>query len=115
MEVEPVDIQFWRGENLFTVWQAAFLMCHLEPWDEPISSIANVPDLVETMRMKLLVSIPHYKTREVFAQSGWSCKTHRPAKLSGSYFKRDELIEWAKEYFLDSETPLFIGKEAALF
>jgi len=110
MEEEPLDIDFWRDESTFTVWQAAFLMCNLEPWGEPISSNANMPEMVEKMRARLLASIPNYKTGEIFAESGWSCKTQRPARLSGDYFKHDELKKWAKNHFLDNEIPLFIGK-----
>ena len=110
MALELVDVEFWCDKNIFTVWQAAFLMCNLEPWDEPISNNANVRDMAEKMRALLLTSIPNYKTREIFAQSGWSCKAQRPAQLSGDYFNRDELKKWAKNHFLDNEIPLFIGK-----
>ncbi|MEW4981866.1 MAG: hypothetical protein AB1Y26_01360 [Cycloclasticus sp.] len=110
MLIEAVDVDFWREENILTIWQAAFLMNNIEPWDEPISSNAKVPKKVEEMRGRLLADIPHYETGQIFAQQGWSCKMQRPAQLSGYYFSREALIEWANDNFSVPKIPLFIVK-----
>ncbi|MEO1888907.1 MAG: hypothetical protein ABGX33_03195 [Cycloclasticus sp.] len=96
MYLESVDDEYWSGIDVLTVWQAAFLMCNIEPWDEPISANAKLPEHVEKMRALLLANIGHYQTGEVFAQNGWSCKTQRPMQLSGLYFDRQGLSAWAK-------------------
>jgi hypothetical protein len=110
MDLEPVDLDFWRDETVFTAWQAAFVMCNVEPLDEPISSNVKLPEQVERMRTALLVNIAHYETGQVFAKSGWSCKTQRPAQLSGNYFSREGLTNWARGHFSDNELPLFLTK-----
>lgn len=89
MEIDSIDIEYWQGDDVFTVWQAAFAMCDIEPWDEPISTNATPPKRVENMQARLLAAyIPHYQTDQIFAQSGWFCKTQRPAQLSSDYFSR---------------------------
>jgi hypothetical protein len=98
----------WRGVDVLTVWQAAFILCDIEPWDEPISSNTKPPQQVEKMRMQLLTNIPHYQTNQLFAPSGWSCKTQRPAQLSGLYFSRSSLIAWVKGSLPNDEKPVFI-------
>ena len=110
MLVDTADVEFWREENTLTIWQAAFLMHNIEPWDEPISSHAKVPKKVEDMRRRLLADVPHYETAQTFAQQGWSCNMQRPAQLLGPYFSREALIVWAGKNFSASEIPLFIAK-----
>jgi len=110
MLIEPIDFEYWRDVNVFTVWQAAFSMCDIEPWDEPISSNAIPPERVEKMRSLLLTNIPHYQTGVLFAQSGWSCKTQRPAQLSGDYFSAQSLVAWAIKSIPAENTPAFLIK-----
>ncbi|PHS73773.1 MAG: hypothetical protein COB22_00790 [Cycloclasticus sp.] len=107
--LEPIDSDYWRDEDVLTVWQAAFAMCNLEPWEEPISTNARPPEKVEKMRTVLLDNIAHYLTGDVFAQSGWSCKTRRPMQLSGLYFSRHSLSQWAKTQLPMDNTPLFLS------
>lgn len=109
MLLETVDTEYWRDIDVLTVWQAAFLMCDIEPWDEPISVNAKPPERVETMRATLLANIGHYQTGEVFAQSGWSCKAQRPMQLSGLYFNRHALRVWAKKESSTDKSPLFLS------
>ena len=108
MFIEEIDDEYWRDVDVLTVWQAAFAMCDIEPWDEPISAIEKLPEQVENMRAILLSSIPHYQTGQVFAQSGWSCKTQRPVQLFGHYFRRQSLIAWANSNLSTNKSPLFI-------
>jgi hypothetical protein len=108
MLLEPIDKEYWCEVDVLTVWQAAFAMCNIEPWDEPISSNAKPPQQIEKMRANLLGHIPHYKTNQVFSQSGWSCKTQRPAQLSGLYFSHASLLNWAKVSFSKNEIPVFL-------
>ncbi|PCI68405.1 MAG: hypothetical protein COB26_08025 [Piscirickettsiaceae bacterium] len=110
MTNEPIDVEYWRDVEVFTVWQAAFAMCHLEPWDEPILTTAKPPDVVEKMRTTLLANIAHYQTGQVFAQSGWSCKTQRPIQLSGLYFSRQSLADWAAVPLLASQPWQFLER-----
>ncbi|ORU92010.1 MAG: hypothetical protein A6F70_01630 [Cycloclasticus sp. symbiont of Bathymodiolus heckerae] len=110
MEIEPIDVEYWQGEDIFTVWQAAFAMCDIEPWDEPISTNATPPKNVENMRTQLLANIPHYQTGQIFAQSGWSCKAQRPAQLSGYYFSRSALKERLLKTHKDQSLPIFLMK-----
>jgi len=105
MLIEPIDIEYWREVSVFTVWQASFAMCNIEPWDEPILSNQLPPEPVEKMRSLLLANIPHYQTGVLFAQSGWSCKTQRPAQLSGNYFSRKSLTVWADNSFTADRMP----------
>ncbi|ORU90956.1 MAG: hypothetical protein A6F72_00070 [Cycloclasticus sp. symbiont of Poecilosclerida sp. N] len=106
MEIEAIDEEHWRDVNELTVWQAAFAMNNLEPWDEPISANAEIPEVVEKMRATLLANIAHYETGQVFAPSGWSCKTQRPVQLFGLYFSQQALREWVEER--NEEKPLFL-------
>jgi len=108
MVVEPIDVEYWCDLDVLTVWQAAFAMCDLEPWDEPISSNVRPPEQVENMRTVLLANIGHYKTGVVFAQSGWSCKTQRPAQLSGLYFSRQSLDDWFLSAKSAQPKPIFL-------
>jgi len=108
MLLEPIDVEFWQSEALFTAWQAAFAMCNIEPWDEPISSNSTPPKEIEEMRARLLAHIPHHATGDIFALSGWSCKTQRPAQLFGEYFSRCALKEWATKSHSEKPLPLFL-------
>lgn len=110
MLIEPIDVEYWREVNVFTVWQAAFAMCNIEPWDEPILSNQLPPERAEKMRSLLLANIPHYQTGVLFAQSGWSCKTQRPAQLSGDYFSRQTLADWAANSFAAETMPDIFSK-----
>lgn len=109
MLLEPIDKDYWCDVEVFTVWQAAFAMCNIEPWDEPISNNAKPPEHIEIMRANLLGNIPHYQTGDVFAQSGWSCKTQRPMQLSGLYFSRSSLLAWGESFFSGNEIPDFLS------
>lgn len=110
MLVERVDVEYWCKLGLLTVWQAAFIMNDLEPWDEPISSNTKPPAQVEKMRTILLANIAHYETGQLFARDGWSCKAQRPAQLSGLYYDRQSLCQWATGFFTEDTLPLVFQK-----
>lgn len=107
---EVVDIDYWCDVDVLTVWQAAFVMCNLEPWDEPISTHQRPPESVEKMRSTLLANVPHYETGAIFSPNGWSCKTKRPAQLSGLYFNKNALHEWGIRFFDADKLPLYLTK-----
>jgi hypothetical protein len=106
MELEEVDADYWRDIDTLTVWQAAFIVCNAEPWDEPISANAKPPKQIEKMRSVLLENIPNFETGDIFAQSGWSCKPQRPAQLSGLYFSSVALRQWAAKFYINGPLPL---------
>lgn len=103
-----VDKDYWQTIDVFSVWQTAFLMCNAEPWDEPISANRMPPAKVEKLRTILLNNVAHFETGELFTSGGWSCKSQRPAQLSGDYFSRSMLLVWAKDYFSMTSLPEFL-------
>lgn len=110
MSLEEIDSDYWRDVKVLTVWQAAFLMCDVEPWDEPISANSKPPQKIEAMRGDLLEQIGHYQTGDAFSKSGWSCKLVRPMQLSGLYFSRSSLINWASLYLSVDHSVFFSSK-----
>lgn len=95
--LEKADNKYWAEQDLFTAWEAAFLFCEIEPWEEPFQSIALPPESVVQLRQQLIHDVPNNRDGSRIPAQGWSCRKKRPASTTGGIFRRDDLSLWAEK------------------
>ncbi|GEM_PF-4253256 len=105
-EPEKVDKQYWLEQDFFTAWEAAFLFCNLEPFEEPFELTTVLPESVKVARIKILSGVPNCKDGTSIPSQGWSCRNSRPVSTNGKIFQRGDLLRWAKSQ--QQELPAFL-------
>lgn len=96
-EPEKADKQFWASQQLFTAWEAAFLFCNLEPFEEPFELASVLPETVKVTRLKLLSEVPNCIDGTSIPSQGWSCRSSRPVSTNGQIFRKEDLLHWAEK------------------
>jgi hypothetical protein len=105
---EEADKQYWAEQELFTAWEAAFLFCNLEPFEEPFELTSVLPRSVKTTRIKILSGVPNCKDGTSIPSHGWSCRNSRPVSTNGKIFRREDLLRWAISQ--QQELPTFLAE-----
>lgn len=104
---EKADNQYWASQTLFTAWEAAFLVCDIEPFEEPFELGSTPPEEVKIIRQRLLNEISNLKDGASIPARGWSCRRERPVSTSGQIFGKKALLAWAQKQ--QRPMPLFLA------
>ena len=106
-QLENADNSYWASQELFSAWEAAFLIYNFEPFDEPFELGSKPPEKVKTIRQRLLSEVPNQKDGTSIPSQGWSCRSERPVSTSGKVFNKKSLLNWAQKQ--PSKIPLFLA------
>lgn len=105
-QLECADNDYWACQTRFSVWEAAFLICDLEPFDEPFELCSMPPEKVKIVRQKLLSEVPNLRDGTSIPSQGWSCRSERPISTTGKLFSKKALLIWAQKQ--PQEVPQFL-------
>jgi hypothetical protein len=95
--LEEADNSYWASQTLFSAWEAAFLTCNLEPFDEPFELSSLPPEEVKIVRQRLLSEVPNLRDGTSIPSQGWSCRSERPVSTTGKLFRKKALLIWAQK------------------